>query len=31
MVKYYFAGIQSMLMFAHNFLGQSKTQGNNTK
>jgi hypothetical protein len=31
MVKYYFAGIQSVLRFARNFLGQSKTQGNNTK
>jgi hypothetical protein len=31
MVKDYFAGIQSMLWFAHNFLGQSETQENNSR
>jgi hypothetical protein len=29
MVKHYFAGIEPVLWFAHNFLGQSKPQGNN--
>ncbi len=31
MVKCYFAGIQSMLWFARNFLGQSKAQENKTR